>query len=869
MDELDDIIKEFLVESYENLDQLDRDLLSLEDEPENKNLLSSVFRTIHTIKGTCGFLGFPILEHVAHVGESLLVKLRDGEMKLDGTITSGLLAMVDAIRTMLANIETTKSEGEDQYETVVTVLEELRTGKVIAAAAIAVVDVHTCSSSEAASAPEYSEVRGPSAEVKSLNEHLTGSIENLETIVADLTQSSSKSSTRSRKAKKTTASKSKEQTAEKPTKKPRGQTTQSRSGKKEITSSDIPASERVDEIVTTNSSVVDVQETVFSSISPERIGLDHKVPAPPLCTTAAAQVTIPAPQRDAKRAAASGAEGDGNSETGDKGQSATESTVRLDVALLDRLMNLVGELVLARNQIIQFSHSAQDASLIAASQRLNLITTELQEGVMKTRMQPIRNAWNKLPRVVRDLSLTCGKRVNVEMEGADTELDKTILEAIKDPLTHIVRNSVDHGIESPNLRVVNGKPAEGTLYLRAFHEGGQVNIEIADDGGGIHLERVRAKAVEKGLISAEQAAAMPDREAMNLILLPGFSTAAKVTNVSGRGVGMDVVKTNVERIGGTLDINSIAGRGTTLRIKIPLTMAIVPALVVTCGGDRYCIPQVSLLELVRLDGDAARDQIEVLHSIPVYRLRGQLLPLVYLDEELGLNPRRTTAERRQADTVNIVILQAEDRQFGLVVDHISDTQEIVVKPLGQHLKGIGVYAGSTIMGDGAVALILDVIGIARQGHAIAERGGRPLHESSGSKNDAHATRQSYLIVDPGDGSRSAIPLSAVARLEEFRPEQIERSGHQAVVQYRGEIMPLVSVDGGYGAAGGEKGTIPVVVFREDKRNIGVMVSRIVDIVEHDLAVEPDHNENGSIAVSPQIISGRVTQVIDLKMLIGV
>lgn len=331
-------------------------------------------------------------------------------------------------------------------------------------------------------------------------------------------------------------------------------------------------------------------------------------------------------------------------------------------------MNLVGELVLARNQIMQVSQHVDNAALSAASQRVNLITTELQEGVMKTRMQPIRNAWSKLPRVVRDLSQSCGKQVKVMMEGADTELDKTILEAIKDPLTHIVRNSVDHGIESAEDRLAAGKTEEGTLLLRAYHEGGQVNIEIIDDGGGIKVENVRAKALEKGLVTADQAAVMSDRDAAQLILLPGFSTAAKVTNVSGRGVGMDVVKTNVEKIGGTLDINSTTGEGTTLRIKIPLTLAIVPALVVSCENDRYCIPQVSLLELVRLEGDRVPQEIEVLHSVPVHRLRGQLLPLIYLDEELGLRPRRTDKERATDESVNIVVLQARARtaEFGMV-----------------------------------------------------------------------------------------------------------------------------------------------------------------------------------------------------------
>ncbi len=375
--------------------------------------------------------------------------------------------------------------------------------------------------------------------------------------------------------------------------------------------------------------------------------------------------------------------------------SVTETTIRVDVGLLDALMNLVGELVLARNQIVQLTQGERSSVLTAAAQRLNLITTELQEGVMKTRMQPIGSVWGKFPRLVRDLALACGKRVRIEMEGEETELDRSIIEAIKDPLTHLVRNAVDHGIEPPEVREAAGKPPEGRLLVRAFHEGGQVNIEITDDGAGIDAERVLARAIERGFVGPDQAVRMSEREILDLIFRPGFSTAERVTNVSGRGVGMDVVRTNVERLGGSVDVRSRLGEGTTFRVKIPLTLAIIPALIVTCAGDRYAIPQVNLLELVRLDGDQAGRGIERIHDCPVYRLRGNLLPLVYLDEELGL-----AAPDRGTSGMYIVVLQADERQFGLVVDGILDTEEIVVKPLSKQLKSINAYAGATIMGDG-------------------------------------------------------------------------------------------------------------------------------------------------------------------------
>jgi two-component system chemotaxis sensor kinase CheA len=458
MNEMDEVLKEFLVESYENMDRLDRDLVSLEERPDDKQILGSIFRTIHTIKGTCGFLGFGKLEKVTHVGESLLARLRDGSLKVDGEITTALLSLVDAVRSMLTHLESHGDEGERDDSRLVQELVRLNDG------------------TQQPSAKPGNAVQPPMP---------------------------------------------------------------------------LP-------VAAAPAPVAPKAEPVAKASTPEVApsadhGDDHPAPA------AQAQ---PVASKTADKAA----------EKHGEDSKMSDANVRVDVGLLDKLMNLVGELVLARNQILQHGATDRDAAFLATSQRLNLITTELQEGVMKTRMQPIGTVWNKFPRVVRDLAVMCGKQVRVEMEGKETELDRTIIEAIKDPLTHIVRNSVDHGIESSQERVSKGKPAEGRLLLRAYHEGGQVNIEIADDGGGIRIDKVKAKAVEKGLITAEHAARMSEREAVNLIFLPGFSTAAKVTNVSGRGVGMDVVKTNIEKIGGAVDVSTRVGDGTTLRIKIPLTL---------------------------------------------------------------------------------------------------------------------------------------------------------------------------------------------------------------------------------------------------------------------------------------------------------
>ncbi len=557
----------------------------------------------------------------------------------------------------------------------------------------------------------------------------------------------------------------------------------------------------------------------------------------------------------------------------------SDSTIRVDIGLLDKLMNLVGELVLARNQVLQFTGQSADSAFLATSQRLNLITTELQESVMKTRMQPIGNVWSKLPRVVRDLAANCDKQVRLEMEGKETELDKTIIEAIKDPLTHIVRNAVDHGIEKPEVRVEHGKPAEGCLKMRAYHEGGQVNIEITDDGGGIDNERVKQKAVQRGLVSADQAAHMSDREILNLLFLPGFSTAEKVTNVSGRGVGMDVVKTNIEKIGGTVDLQSQPGEGTTLKIKIPLTLAIIPALIVTSGGDRFAIPQVSLLELVRLEGEQARQQIEFIHSTPVYRLRGQLLPLVYLNKELKLDAESLTESLStgknarpalHSDIVNIVVLQTDGHPFGLVVDEINDTEEIVVKPLGKQLKGVASFAGATIMGDGRVALILDVLGLAQGASVVTEARDRALVENGTQARKTVDTRQTLLLFEAGQGSRMAIPLSMVARLEEFPPSSVEHSGAQEVVQYRGQILPLIRVAKFVPTVSAtanvdKQQAMQVVVYSEEGRSVGLIVGRISDIVQENITVKRHATGNGLFG--SVVIQDKVTDLLDVQAVI--
>jgi len=552
-----------------------------------------------------------------------------------------------------------------------------------------------------------------------------------------------------------------------------------------------------------------------------------------------------------------------------------ESSIRVDVHLLDLLMNLVGELVLARNQLLQNVASQDHADLPGTVQRLNHITTELQERIMKTRMQPIGNVCNKLPRLVRDIASACGKQVRLELEGVDTELDRTIIEAIRDPLTHLIRNAIDHGIETTEARVAKGKSPEGLLVVRAFHEGGKVHLEVEDDGAGLSLESIRERALRQNLIPADRAARMTERDWYNVIFLPGFTTAARVTNVSGRGVGMDVVKTNVERIGGAIDVDSRPGHGTTMRIRIPLTLAIVPALVISVDGERYAIPQVNLIELVRVERTEASARLVTAYDVPVLRYRERLLPLLDLRAILGTAPAPARADGPEGDAISIVVLHADGLTVGLVVDTIEASQEIVVKPLGEPLRQIPVFAGATILGDGAVALILDVPGLAR--HARISRSDGEIEESAPAENvDRDAMdRQTLVVCTVGPRWTVAIPQTQIARLEEFRRADVERSGDRAIIQYRGGLLPLVSLGalldlGGTHAATdiewiGDADPLRVVVHEREGRAVGLIVEAVVEIVEERVA--PGGGDASTGFAGAVVVRGSVTELIDLEGLL--
>ena len=759
---VDELTREFLIESQEGLDRMERCLTDLEERPQDAGLIGDIFRSVHTIKGTTGFLGFKRLEKLAHAGENLLGLLREGKVAADRPVITGLLHLLDGLRSILKTIETEDTEGEGEDAVLIAQLEELQTP------------------------------RPAEAQAK--------------------------------------------------------QHTRVRAGVHETIASTAEA------------------RPSAASAGPPAAAAAHST-APPL---PAAQGPEPDPEGAQEPAASTAAkapveaDGDGTKPRvqgtgmGAGIGTAAESTLRVDVTLLNRMMNLVGELVLTRNQVLQATSA--DPNMTLLSRRLDMVTADLRESVMKARMQPVSNIFSKIPRIVRDLSQSLGRRVRLQVEGQETELDKSLLEAIKDPLTHAVRNSLDHGIEPPEVRQAAGKDPEGTLKLRAAQEGSHVIIEVCDDGAGISVDKIRQKAIERGLISAERAAQQPERELLQLIFVPGFSTAAAVTNVSGRGVGMDVVRTNVEKIGGKVEIDSRAGKGTTLRLRIPLTLAIIPALIVRSVNQSFALPQGALLELVHVPPEQAATAIEWMEGAPLYRLRGNLLPLVFLDRLLM--PGAEHKEVTDRDNF-IAVLDADGRRFGLVVEGLADPEEIVVKPLSAVLKDIGFFSGATVLGNADLALILDPGAIAMKA-GVAMRGeeeaARAAEEEEGGEG---AKKLEYLLVEAA-GRRAAVPLADVLRIEQISLSRIEYFGYRPVLNFEGQLLPVEDTGGVLVAAEGNPqnpdAQIIVVVCREGNRHVGIAVSHVLDVAAGgDLFEAGTSQRTGGVT----LLKDRVTGVVDL------
>ena len=766
---MDDLLSEFLTETNENLSVLDVELVRLEQNPNNPELLSNIFRLVHTIKGTCGFLGLPRLEKVAHASENVLGKFRDGELTITPEAVSLILQALDTIKSLLAVLEATEAEPPGDDLPLIERLNLCAEGKLGGGAPAA----------KPAPAPEPTAPAVAAAEVPVPSSSGNVTLDELEALW--------------------NATPGPTSTALAPV-----------------------AAEPAEEPAPSHDLVVPDPE-----------------PAP------AAKVPAPAAAVD---------NGPAGTESAAKESAVAAQTIRVNVDLLENLMTMVSELVLTRNQLLQILRSQKESEFAAPLQRLNHVTSELQEGVMKTRMQPIGNAWAKLPRLVRDLAHELAKKIDLQMLGADTELDRQVLELIKDPLTHMVRNSADHGLETPAERLRSGKSETGRITLNAYHEGGHIIIEIQDDGKGLAIDKIKQKAIQNGLATEGELATMSDQQIIQFIMKPGFSTAAKVTNVSGRGVGMDVVKTNIEKIGGTIEIKSQQGKGSTFVIKIPLTLAIVSALIVECAGERFAIPQISVVELVRAAADSEHT-IERLKGTPVLRLRNRLLPLVSLQQLLRLDDEE--GKDKKDDETFIVVTQVGTYTFGIMVDRVFDTEEIVVKPVAPILRHIEMFSGNTILGDGSVIMILDPNGIASATGEMA-MGENVSKEATSVQATRQEDKMALLLFRAGAGAPKAVPLSLVARLEDVDLSSVESSNGLPVVQYRGKLMPLVPIDPGFVIQ--TEGRQPVLVFADGDRSMGLIVDEIVDIVEERLVVQLTAERPGMMGSA--IIAGKATDVID-------
>jgi two-component system chemotaxis sensor kinase CheA len=843
---MDDLLREFLTETAESLAVLDVELVKLEQNPNDPELLGNIFRLVHTIKGTCGFIGLPRLERVAHAGENVLGRVRDGELEVTPEAVSLILECLDRVRSLTAALEETEAEPAGDDSDLIGRLNAIADGVATpapakpaakAASRVEAAPAAPAASKAAPSGPLYDRIGGMSV-IDSVVEVFCGRAaadDRLKPFFAGANMDVLQGHLREFFANKLGGPDSYKGPGLGDAKRlllERGLTESHGDAalghvEAALTALEISAADRSEILA------------LIAGLRDQVLDQDDEPAARP------APKTKPAAQ-------AAAAEAKGENEEGKKESAVAQQSIRVNVDLLENLMTMVSELVLTRNQVLQILRTQKDSAFAAPLQRLNHVTSELQEGVMKTRMQPIGNAWSKLPRLVRDLAHELGKRIDLVMLGAETELDRQVLEMIKDPLTHMVRNSADHGLEMPADRRKAGKPETGKITLNAYHEGGHIIIEISDDGRGLSIDKIKAKAIQNGLATEAELAEMNVQQIQQFIFKAGFSTAAKVTSVSGRGVGMDVVRTNIEKIGGTVEMRSKEGAGTTFIIKIPLTLAIVSALIVECAGERFAIPQISVVELVRAAANSGTT-VERIKDTLVLRLRNRLLPLVSLRKLLELDE----AEEQNGRDAFIVVTQVGTYTFGIMVDRVFDTEEIVVKPVAPILRDIAMFSGNTILGDGSVIMILDPNGIASASGQINATHGDGVDQLQ-HRDSRSGEKVPLILFRTGEGAPKAVPLALVARLEEIDRTTIERSNGRHVVQYRGQLMPLVAMT--EGAEVPASGRQPVLVFSDRQRSMGLMVDEIVDIVEDRLEVELSSGQPGRLGSA--IIAGKATDVID-------
>lgn len=743
---MDDLLSEFLTETSENLDIVDVELVKLEQDPGNEDVLGKIFRLVHTIKGTCGFLGLPRLEAVAHASETVLGKFRDGVLPVTAECVSLILSSLDQIKELLAHLEAHETEPDGDDKALIIELDRAAEG------AYSGVDI--------------------SVDVDASADGMTADTIDFENIEIH------------------------------------------------TEATDAEADEASDADEASNN---DETAPVIEAAEPV---------AKPVATAPSGGETKP------------------------RESALANQSIRVSVDVLEDLMTMVSELVLTRNQLNQMVRNQEESEFKVPLQRLSNVTSDLQDAVMKTRMQPIGNAWQKLPRIIRDLGHELDKQIELKMVGAETELDRQVLELIKDPLTHMVRNSADHGLETTKGRIAAGKTPKGTVVLSAYHEGGHIIIDIKDDGRGLDTDRILEKAIKSGLVTEADAKDLSESQIHKFIFRAGFSTAEKVTNVSGRGVGMDVVRTNIELIGGVVDVRSELGKGSTFTIKIPLTLAIVSALIVESCGQRFAVPQLSVVELVRTSANSGY-KVERVNNAPVLRLRDRLLPLVYLSKVLGIEDIGGDGQKTGSEDF-IIVSQVGSQTFGIVVDGVYDTEEIVVKPVASKLREGGMFSGNTILGDGSVIMIIDPNGVAAavSDHALDTKNDEMAEEKRRS-NGPEIT--SLLIFRAGSDQPKAVPLSVVTRLEEVDADKIEDSNGMTLVQYRGRLMPLVTISPMQSIA--EEGRQAILVFTEDDNTVGLAVDEIVDIVDTELVVELNSDIPGSLGTA--VVKEKATEILDV------
>jgi len=846
---MDDLLTEFLTETSESLAVIDVELVKFEQDPQDEAILGNIFRLVHTIKGTCGFLGLPRLEAVAHAGENVLGKFRDGVLDVTPEAVTVILKCIDTIRDLLGELEEGGEEPEGADTDLIAELNLMADGE---AAPLQKMEGPIDLSAPDEVQAESEAVAGPADGAPPANEFGAPVAQEL---LDEVTAAGAGDDTPP--ANEFGAPVAQELLDE----------VTAAGG--DAGGDNPPANEFGAPVA---QELLDEVMAAGGDASPEPAAVaPAPEPAPePAAAPPAVKASVPAKQAK-KKSPAKKEEG--------KAGGAAASSIRVNVDVLEDLMTLVSELVLTRNQLLQMVRGHDDNEFTVPLQRLSHITSDLQEGVMKTRMQPIGNAWAKLPRIVRDLSLDSGKNIDLVMLGAETELDRQVLELIKDPLTHMVRNSCDHGLEDTEGRVAAGKPEKGVVTLNAFHEGGHIIIQIADDGRGLNMDRIREKIISNELATQGDLEGMTDQQIQQFIFAAGFSTAAKVTNVSGRGVGMDVVRTNVEKIGGTVELKSVEGKGSTFTIKIPLTLAIVSALIVECGGERFAIPQISVLELVRAS-TSSDNAIELINKSPVLRLRNRLLPLVNLRNLLKLQGKSPDAGPQavndddggvvidengdvadqdsvaeESDEMFIVVTQVGANTFGIIVDRVFDTEEIVVKPVAPLLREISFYSGNTILGDGSVIMILDPNGIASEAGQLQSSG----EANTGTAQLSHEDEKTALLIFRAGGDElKAVPLALIARLEEIDMEQVERSNDALMVQYRGSLMPLIPFNPSHQFS--DEGRQAVLVFTDKERSMGLAVDEIVDIIDDRLKIELATDQPGLIGSA--VIGEKATDVID-------